>query len=560
FTGVVEAPDIKEYHYVSLDSTNNVIKEETIKRTYSDANVNINEVYNRTNPNVTFKDFPRPFKAMFKMGTEKYKPLPKNKIYNIYASCDPAQYSNIIDTPFDDEHTENKNRANCTVNIISPDSKFQSDSALHVIGFGSRKYKKLSFTFKLNKKFLGRKAIKLRAMANDVTLIREQLSSELFKAVGVPIIEGTYARVFINDEVFGLYSMTDSINDRWIGAYIHGNEKAKIGFSYKLVSSPPDGPFADLRNRGESFEKYKEHDYIVDEYEKKDIKPGDEQAEWNRLVQFVKLFEDWVLKYGNDQSDKAIEELSKFLNVESLIRLLVVESLVMALDNFWLSSSNVALYYNPERNKYQFIPYDFDESFYGPSPDSERIGPIEDCYHWADLRKEHYFIDNIINHPQVKKRFDVVMAIASKEIYNKNVFHPYIQSLLSLIKEDVEWNLNAINNIHTNYNGRIDKFTMEDFQKNTALNRPVSEEDDEPHDYKLTEFIDKRGDSCRAQTANVDTSVNKNISDDYDISETVNDPNGNGNGNSSSSAASPSKTFSSSFLCIFVPLLFLLLH
>ncbi|OUM63743.1 hypothetical protein PIROE2DRAFT_20634 [Piromyces sp. E2] len=526
FSGVIEADNISQYQYVSLDSANNVIEEETIQRTYSDDNANLNEVFNRSNKNVVFNELPKPFKPMFTMRSKKFKPIPKNVIYNIYAKCNEPEYSELINTPFLPGYRANNKEANCTITIISPNDKFQTDGSFHVTGFGSRRFKKLSFGMKFNNKFLGRKAIKLRAMSYDSALMREPIITQLFKSVGVPVQEGAYARLTINERVFGLYNMMDSFNDRWMGAYIHGDEKAKIGITYKLSSNHPDGPYANLRFLGDQPELYESGTYLVDEYEKKDIQKDDITALYTPIMNFTKLFDQWVNTYGNDQSQAAIDELKKFLNIESLLRLLVIETLVMALDNFFLATGNTALYDNPERGNYQFIPYDFDEAFYGtfgneliPQPRAEAM---QDCLHWADQEgnpADHYFTNNLLSHPQIKERYDVIMAITTRELFDSKYLTPYMQTTADLIGEDVEWSFDLAANIDSAYNGLEQQYTLEDFQNNLSYDKTDynREERLNKSEYGLAEYIDLRGDSCRAYTANVDTSNNQNISDDVDI-------------------------------------------
>jgi len=556
FTGNVEADDIKEYHYVALDATNKVIEEETIKRTYTDKTATLNEVYNRNNKEVNVPNLPRPFKGMYKMGSDKFQPLPKNVIYNVYAKCNDTDYTDLVNSPFIGDEI-NKAVVNCTINIISPESKFQSDGNLHVIGFGSRKFKKLSYGLKFDKKFLGRKAVKLRAMAHDPSLLREPVSIELFKAVGVPVQEGAYARLFINNDIFGLYSIIDSFNDRWVGAYINGDEKAKVGFSYKLYSSPPDGPFANLRYLGDKAELYNGNGvYHLDEYEKKEV--GDDyEAQFARLIQFVKLYDNWVKTYGNNNSQKAIDELKKFFNIEGLLRLLAIETLIMAIDNFWISLSNASLYYNPERDNYLFIPFDFDEVMFGSKglKSIEKVGAMADCLHWADSdinQAEQYFTKNIMSHPQVKERYDVILAIATRQLFDSKVLTPYINSLVELIDEDVEWNFNAANNLDTAYDGKVYPYTLEDFKANFNYDKTNYNKEERLNEtlFGLSEYVDLRGDSCKIYTEKVDTSKNENISEDVNVEEHV------GTASSQSGAISTKQL---SFLIALVPLLLLLL-
>jgi len=382
--------------------------------------------------------------------------------------------------------------------------------------------KKVSWGIKLDKKFKGRKSLKVRALANDPTLIREKLATELFSAVGVPVQEGTYTRLIINNDVYGLYSFSDSLSSKWMSSYIHGNEDAKLGVSYKMFSDPPI--VSDLKYKGEEYTNYAgQSTYEIDEFEKDEIPVSDHQAQWQPLIDFTKLYDNWVNTYGDDMSDKAIDELKKFLNIESLLRLMAVETLIVAVDNFWLRMCNTALYFNPERNNYQFLPYDFDQSLIGHK-NLKNLAPdyINDCIHWVNFNEEHmehYFTNNIMNHPQIKERYDVILAKTSRETFNPDTISAFVHAVADLIREDAEWNFGLIDELNIAYDGFVNHFTMQDFEDNLEYGHiPYKAQfiiNDFP--YGLNEWVEARGNSCRAYTANVDTSKNENISDDVNI-------------------------------------------
>jgi len=534
FSGSVEADNISKYKYVVIDpSTGQQIEEESFEREYSGDTSKTNEVYNRTNKKVEIPSLPQPFKPMFKMGSENIQPIPNDKIYNLYAKCDQAGYENLTNFPFIDGVSKNENKVNCTFNIIYPDGTFSSEGKIHILGFGSRTYRKLSWGVKFEKKFFGRKGFKLRALANDPTLIREKLSTEVYKAIGVPIQEGAYARVIINGDIYGLYTIIDSLNSKWISAYVHGKDNTDVGFTYKLFSTHPDGPFADLKyDGGDDYLYYSDKGtYQLDEYEKSEVRMNNEADKWTSLINFVKLYDNWVKTYGEDTSDNAIEELKKFLNIESTLRILVVDSLTLAIDNFYLYSSNAALYYNPERKNYQFLPYDFDQSLVGSksNPDLDQENFIKDCVTWVNYNDNeifnHYFTNNLLKHPQIRNRYDVILAIASREIFDKEKIREYIHANADLIREDVEWNFNLIKDLNIGYKDSekfsfVNYYTLENFEGNIDYTH-VSYIDDVTYDdapYGLQQLVEERGDYCRASTANVDTSKNENISDDVDIS------------------------------------------
>ncbi|ORX44688.1 coth-domain-containing protein, partial [Piromyces finnis] len=537
FKGSISVPTLTKYKYVALEpTTNKIIEEEKILRTYTEENSKVNEVYNRTTKlEINIPKLPEPFKPMFKMGSKNFKPFP-NEIFNVYAKCNENDYFDVSNHPFniiDGKKTGNNKLVNCTFNIVSPTTTFSSDGTLHVIGYGSRSYKKLSFGFKFDKKFLGRKAVKIRAMANDPTYVRERLSTELFRAVGVPAQEGAYARLFINGDIYGLYFLIDSISNRWIKSYIHGDIKAKIGVSYQLISSQPSGPYSDLRYKGENYEEYDANGpYALDEYEKSDFAPGDEASKWKPLIDFTRMYDNWIKTYGNDSSDKAIEELKKFLNIESTLRMMAIEALIVSLDNFWLVSSNTAIYYNPERKNYQFIPFDFDQTFLG-SRDFIFIPKdyMNDCITWTNAAEsvyEHYFVNNLLSHPQIKQRYEVILAKASREVFDSDTVSSYVHALADLIREDVEWSFNSIDYLNTEYKGYVNHYNIEEFEGNleylhVSFNQSIRAEDTV---FGIREWVEKRGNGCRASTDSIDISNNENISDNVNIEPFVDSKSG----------------------------------
>jgi len=530
FSGSVEANNDK-YRYVAYDENGDVVSIEEFERSYTKDTPNKNEVFNRIDKTIEVPSLPEPFKPMFKMGTDKFKPLPKDTIYNFYADCDEKIYREITDSPFINGDEENKTPVNCTINIISPTATYKTTGQLNILGYGSRLYKKLSWHVKFDEKFLGRKAVKLRAMANDPTLVREKLTTELYRAVGVPVQEGSYARVFINGDIYGLYSLIDSISNKWIANYIHGDNKAKVGSSFELISSTPDGPFAELKYISDNYKDYIENDtYEVDEYDDKAIKEDDLAAQWQPLINFTKLYDEWVKKYGDDTSDKAIDELKSFFNIESVLRTMAIDSLTLGLDNFWFVMSNAELYYNPERKNYQILPYDFDEALVGDksSESLDLDNYMNDCITWVNYRDndvfDHYFTNNLLKHPQIKDRYDVILGKVTRELFINDTISPFIHSLADLIKDDVTWNFEALDQLNIGYEGGFENhFTYEQFESNLDY-EPVDYDgdintDDAP--FGILGWVDQRGESCRRYTNKVDISKDVNISDDVELSGAI---------------------------------------
>jgi len=501
YTTTVQSGSGNKYNYVLLDKSGNVAEEETISREYNDYIGSINEVYNRVTKTVNVPSLPQIYEPLY-TESDTYKDYPKNEIFTLYAKCEENNYKNLKYVPLNG-YDKNLGTANCTLNIITPTMAETRAATLQLVGFNSRYFKKLSWKFKLDKKFLGRKTIKVRALASDPTMMRDKLSSELYRAIGVPSYSGTYTRLMINNDIWGLYSLVDTIGGKWIASTVHGDEEARVGFSYKMYSSVPNGPFASLRYLGDDPDKYLySGSYEVDEVDKDDTQATND---FYRLSQFTKMYENWTKTYANDQSDAAITALEQFFNLESLLRQMVIEALTLAYDNFWAQTGNFALYYNPDKDQYQIIPYDFDGTFYGSNGSPYYASNyISDCIGWADnTAPDKYFVSNLLKHPQVKDRYKQIMDRTVKNLFNVDSVSPFIDAVSSLIREDVDWNFKLIDKLDNNIQGFTNHFTISEFDGNTNYkmvdyNPTVNYND--AH-YGIKQWIKTRGDYCATYSA-----------------------------------------------------------
>jgi len=60
--------------------------------------------------------------------------------------------------------------------------------------------------------------------------MRDKINTELYKALGVPTYSSAYARLTINNDVYGLYSLVDTLGGNWLSSAIHGDDKAHVGY------------------------------------------------------------------------------------------------------------------------------------------------------------------------------------------------------------------------------------------------------------------------------------------------------------------------------------------
>ncbi|OUM68973.1 hypothetical protein PIROE2DRAFT_57736 [Piromyces sp. E2] len=149
---------------------------------------------------------------------------------------------------------------------------------------------------------------------------------------------------------------------------------------------------------------------------------------------------------------------------------------------------------------------------------------LNDCITWAttkpDTDDEHYFTNNLMKHPQIKNRYDTILAKISRETFAVDKVKAFIHAVADLIREDIPWNTESSYDLVTGYtNGMVNHFTLEDFETNldyghVDFNSTINVND---APYGLLEWVEKRGNSCRSYTAKVNLNDDKYISDDYEV-------------------------------------------
>ncbi|MET0386459.1 MAG: CotH kinase family protein, partial [Polyangiales bacterium] len=77
-----------------------------------------------------------------------------------------------------------------------------------------------------DRRVLGLGAIALNNMVDDASMLREQVASRVFSAVGVPAPSAAYAEVSINGELFGLYSVLEAVDDHMLARHFGGGDGA----------------------------------------------------------------------------------------------------------------------------------------------------------------------------------------------------------------------------------------------------------------------------------------------------------------------------------------------
>ncbi|MFC2090480.1 CotH kinase family protein [Bacteroidota bacterium] len=215
-------------------------------------------------------------------------------------------------------------------------------------GNTSRKSAKKSFkvslnTFIVGQKFDGVEKINMNGEHNDPSISRAYLSWYLFRKAEVPGSRSNHVQFYINDEYKGVYLNVEHIDEEFVDLRFGNN----AGNLYKCLWP------ADMIFKGTDADLYKFEDSGRRAYELKTNLQLDDYAD---LAEFISVL-------NNAPADELPDKLNRIFNVNTYLKNLAVEVLIGHWDAYSFNKNNYYLYFNDGTKKFEFIPYDPDNTF-----------------------------------------------------------------------------------------------------------------------------------------------------------------------------------------------------
>lgn len=199
--------------------------------------------------------------------------------------------------------------------------------------------KKKPFRIKLNEFVKGQKidgmaSFSLSNAWNDPSFVREKAYYEMATAAGLKSPRSNFAALYINDEYWGLYVLTEVVNSDFLKSFFGKNDsggnlyKADIGASFSYL--------------GEDASAYKQY------FEKQS---NEEADDWTDLIELSKLIDQTP---GAEYPAK-IEPL---IDIDSVLTALALDNLTVNMDSYVGMGQNFYIYRRPSDDKWVWIPWD----------------------------------------------------------------------------------------------------------------------------------------------------------------------------------------------------------
>jgi CotH protein/lamin tail-like protein len=219
---------------------------------------------------------------------------------------------------------------------------------LRLRGNTSRNSAKKSFKISFNeyiegRRFHGLRKLNLNGEHNDPSIFRSKLSWNLFNSFGVPAPRSSHVKLYINNEYRGLYINVEHIDS----TFIRGRFGEDSGNLFKCLYQ---GAPAELTYRSD--ELYGQ----VGGGDTYQLKINEENPDFSDLAHFIDVL-------NNAPDENFPEAIRKVFNVSGFLKWMVVSTSCGSWDDYMWLANNYYLYHNRSTDKFEFIPYDYDNTF-----------------------------------------------------------------------------------------------------------------------------------------------------------------------------------------------------
>ncbi len=274
--------------------------------------------------------------------------------------------------------------------------------------YSQKKSFKVSFnTFEPGRKWHGLEKLNLNGEHNDPSIVRAKLCWDLLSKNEIPAPRSNHVQVYINNNYYGLYINTEHIDEEFVDSRF-GN---KDGNLYKCLWP------ADLDYLGQDPEFYK---LTIGSRRVYDLRTNVEEDDYSDIAHFIDVL-------NNTPDNQFICEMDKVFNLYDYLKIVAADIFTGNWDGYIYNKNNFYLYHNTETGKFEYIPYDLDNTFGIDWID--RDWGTRDIYDWEqhgdDVRPLYTRIMAI---PELKDQFTYYLNMLTTTFASEEELYPLIDA------------------------------------------------------------------------------------------------------------------------------------
>jgi len=275
---------------------------------------------------------------------------------------------------------------------------------------GQKKSMKVDLNeFVAGQNYDGIKKFNLNNLFKDPTFIREKLTMDYMRRHGMHAARCTYARVYYNNVYWGLYTLVEDVNGKFLSQHFGNNNG-------NLFKGDPSG---DLRWFGSSVGSYTTH-YELDQTTTND---------WTDLVNLINTI-------NNSPAATYYTDLEDSLSGWDFLANAAITNIFVNLDSYCGSGHNYYIYHDSTLMKWRWIPWDVNESFgtftLGMTPAQLKTLP----YDYINQANNRPLAVKMFADPSYHQQY-IYTYCSLMDNFTNAYLDPYIDSLANMIRTDV---------------------------------------------------------------------------------------------------------------------------
>jgi spore coat protein H len=209
--------------------------------------------------------------------------------------------------------------------------------------YSQKKSFKVSFnTFETGRTWHGLEKLNLNGEHNDPSVARAKFCWDLLRQFEIPAPRSNHVQVYINNNYYGLYISTEHIDEEFVDSRF-GNKNGNL---YKCLWP------ADLNYLGSNPELYK---VTIGDRRVYDLRTNTEEDDYSDIAHFIDVL-------NNTPDNEFICEIEKVFNLDDYLKIIAIDIFTGNWDGYIYNKNNFYLYQNTATGKFEYIPYDLDNT------------------------------------------------------------------------------------------------------------------------------------------------------------------------------------------------------
>ena len=274
------------------------------------------------------------------------------------------------------------------------------------------------------RKFMNLKRLTLNNAVTDPSLVHERLTAHFYQALGIPNSRTAHVRVYVNDEYWGLYVLTETIDRRMLGRHFASKEGMLYEGAYYCDLYERNMPNPSQNHKGCLEQKFNPDPCDGPP------KPGADPQTLEPLKTLIDQVEDL------SSSTNYFADLAKVFDVDAFLGAWAMELVTSNWDNYQRLGNNYRVYHDPSTDLWTIITSGFDQGWSGDGVDpwenleKQNNGAITQIYTLGKLCLE----DAACEAALVQKLLDVAQRM--EQLDYRSVLDTVYQQIRSHVYED----------------------------------------------------------------------------------------------------------------------------